>query len=141
MSPSSMPDHRPMETKRTVKEKIFQEFKEVVPMFLYLWLLFALFTYHEAIVLARHNISYAPFGLAFINAFVFAKVMLIAEKLRIGTRFRKKAPVFPIFTSRFSSPSPSSVSISRKRSSSVYGKAKRLPRAFRESGAAARQEQ
>ena len=83
-----MLDHRPMETKRTLKEKIFQEFKEVVPMFLYLWLLFALFTYHEAIVLARHNISYAPFGLGFINAFVFAKVMLVAEKLRIGTRFR-----------------------------------------------------
>src|SRR5215831_16021091 len=97
MSPSSMPEHRPMETKRTVNKKIFQEFKDVVPMFLYLSLLLALFTYHEAIVLARHNISYAPFGLGFVNAFVFAKVMLIAEKLRIGTRFRKKAPVFPIF--------------------------------------------
>ena len=58
-----MPDHRPMETKRTVKERIFQEFKEVVPMFLYLWLLFALFTYHEAIVLARHiqGAEYRPF--------------------------------------------------------------------------------
>ena len=96
-----MLDHRPIETKRTVKEKIFQEFKEVVPMFLYLWLLFALFTYHEAIVLARHNVSYAPFGLGFVNAFVFAKVMLVAEKLRIGTRFRKKAPVFPIFYKSF----------------------------------------
>jgi hypothetical protein len=96
-----MPDHRPMETKRTVKEKIFQEFKEVVPMFLYLWLLFALFTYHEAIVLARGNISYTPFDIAFVNAFVFAKVMLVAEKLRIGTRFRKKAPVFPILYKSF----------------------------------------
>ena len=96
-----MSDHRPIATKRTMKEKIFQEFKEVVPMFLYLWLLFALFTYHEAIALARHNISYAPFGLGFVNAFVFAKVMLVAEKLRIGTRFRKKAPVFPIFYKSF----------------------------------------
>ena len=101
MSQSSTSDHGPLQTKRTVKEKIFQEFKEVVPMFLYLWLLFALFTYYEAIVLARRNISYAPFGLAFVNAFVFAKVMLVAEKLRIGTRFRKKAPVFPIFYKSF----------------------------------------
>ena len=92
-----MSDHRPIATKGTMKKKIFHEFKEVVPMFLYLWLLFALFTYHEAIVLARHNISYAPFGRGFVNAFVFAKVMLVAEKLRIGTRFRKKAPVYPIF--------------------------------------------
>jgi hypothetical protein len=83
--------------KRTLKEKIFHNFKEFVAMFLYLWLLFALFTYHEAIVLARHNISYAPFGVAFVNAFVLAKVMLVAEDLRIGTRFRRKAPIFPIF--------------------------------------------
>jgi len=109
-------------------------------MFLYLWLLFALFTYHEAIVLARRDISYAPFGLAFVNAFVLAKVMLVAEKLRIGTRFRRKAPVSRFFTSRFSSPSSLSVSIWRKKSSSVYGKAKRLRRVFPESGAAARQE-
>jgi hypothetical protein len=101
MSQSSMSDRRSIATKRTMKEKIFQEFKEVVPMFLYLWLLFALFTYYEAIVLARREISYAPFGLAFVNAFVLAKVMLVAEKLRIGTRFRKKAPVFPIFYKSF----------------------------------------
>lgn len=65
-------------------------------MFLYLWLLFALFTYHEAIVLAKHHIDYKPFGLAFVNAFVLAKVMLVAEELRVGTRFRKSAPVFPV---------------------------------------------
>jgi len=101
MSQSSMSDHRPIDTKRTVKKKIFHNFKEVVPMFFYLWLLFALFTYHEAIVLARRDISYAPFGLAFVNAFVLAKVMLVAEELRVGTRFRKKAPVFPIFYKSF----------------------------------------
>jgi hypothetical protein len=65
-------------------------------MFLYLWLLFALFTYHKAIVLAQHRIDYKPFGLALFNAFVLAKVMLVAEELRLGTRFRKKAPIFPI---------------------------------------------
>jgi hypothetical protein len=97
MAQSSTSDHRPIETKETLKGKIFHNFKEVVPMFLYLWLLFALFTYHEAIVLARRDISYAPFGLAFVNAFVLAKVMLVAEKLRIGTRFRRKPPIFPIF--------------------------------------------
>jgi hypothetical protein len=101
MSQSHTSDHSLKETKRTLKEKIFHSFKEVVPMFLYLWLLFALFTYHEAIVLARHGINYAPFGVAFVNAFVLAKVMLAAEKLRIGTRFRKKAPVFPIFHKSF----------------------------------------
>jgi hypothetical protein len=36
-------------------------------MFLCLWLLFALFSWHEAIVLAKHHIDFKPFGLAFIN--------------------------------------------------------------------------
>jgi hypothetical protein len=84
------------EPKRTFKERILHNFREFVAMFLYLWLLFALFSWHESIVLAKHHIDYKPFGLAFINAFVLAKVMLVAEKLRLGTRFRKSAPVFPV---------------------------------------------
>jgi hypothetical protein len=82
--------------KRTFKERILHNFREFVAMFLYLWLLFALFSWHEAIVLAKHHIDYKPFGLAFINAFVLAKVMLVAEELRLGTRFRKTAPIFPV---------------------------------------------
>ena len=82
--------------KPTFKERIFHNFREFVAMFLYLWLLFALFTYHEMIVLAKHHIDYKPFGLAFVNAFILAKVMLVAEELRIGTRFRRRAPVFPV---------------------------------------------
>jgi len=82
--------------KQTFKERIFHNFREFVAMFLYLWLLFALFTYYKAIVLAEHHIAYKPFGLAFINAFVLAKVMLVAEELRVGTRFRKRAPIFPV---------------------------------------------
>lgn len=82
--------------KRTFKERIFHNFREFMAMFLYLWLLFALFTYHKAIVLAQHHIDYQPFGVAFINAFILAKVMLVAEDLRVGTRFRRNAPIFPI---------------------------------------------
>ena len=82
--------------KRTFKERILHNFREFLAMFLYLWLLFALFTYYKAIVLAEHGIDYKPFGLAFINAFVLAKVMLVAEELRVGTRFRRRAPIFPV---------------------------------------------
>jgi len=86
----------PEKPKRTFKQRILHNFREFVAMFLYLWLLFALFSWHEAIVLAKHHIDYKPFGVAFINAFVLAKVMLVAEELRVGTRFRKSAPVFPV---------------------------------------------
>jgi hypothetical protein len=81
---------------RTLRGKIFHQFREFVAMFLYLWVLFALFTYHESIVLARHQISYVPYGLALFNALVLAKVMLTFENLNLATRFRKRAPIFPI---------------------------------------------
>jgi hypothetical protein len=82
--------------KRTFKQKVLAEFKEVFGMFLYLWLLFALFTYHEAIVLAQHGISYKAFGVAFVNAFILAKVMLFFEKLNLAEKLRNKPLVYPI---------------------------------------------
>src|SRR4051812_33292215 len=74
----------PKKPKHTFKQRILHNFREVAAMFLYLWLLFALFTYHKALVLAQHNIDFRPFGIAFINAFVLAKVMLAAEEFQIG---------------------------------------------------------
>lgn len=67
-------------------------------MFVYLWLLFALFTYHKAIVLAQYNIAYEPFGVAFINAFILAKVMLVAEKMNLAAKLRNKPLAYPILT-------------------------------------------
>ena len=81
---------------RTLREKILHQFREFLAMFLYLWVLFALLTYHESIVLARHQISYVPYGLALFNALVLAKVMLTFQNLNLATRFRKRAPIFPI---------------------------------------------
>ena len=81
---------------RTLREKIFRQLRETLAMFFYLWILFALFTYHESIVLAEHNISYVPYGLAFFNALVLAKVMLGLEHLNLARKFREKPLVFPI---------------------------------------------
>ena len=82
--------------KRSLKERAITEFKEFVAIFLYLWLLFALFACHDSIVLAQHNIDYKPYGFAFVNAFVLAKVMLIAEKFNLGRKLRHRPLVFPI---------------------------------------------
>jgi hypothetical protein len=87
--------------KRTFKERIFHNFREFLAMFLYLWLLFALFTFHKALVLAQYKIDYKPYGLALFNAFVLAKIMLVAEEMNLATRFRKKGPIFPILHKSF----------------------------------------
>ena len=70
----------------------------VFGMFLYLWLLFALFTYHKAIVLAQYSIDYRPFGVAIINAFILAKVMLMAEKMNLAAKLKGKPLAYPILT-------------------------------------------
>ena len=43
-----------IEPKRSFGQKLIAQFREVFGMFLYLWALFALFTYHKAIVLVQH---------------------------------------------------------------------------------------
>lgn len=78
------------------KEKMVSDFRAVFGMFLYLWVLFALFSYHKAIVLAEHGISYKPFGMAMINAFILAKVMFFGDKLKVAAGLRRKSLLFPI---------------------------------------------
>jgi hypothetical protein len=70
-------------------------------MFVYLWLLFALFTYHKAIVLAHYNIEFKPFGIAMFNAFVLAKIMLVVEKMNIAAKLRGRPLVYPILHKSF----------------------------------------
>ena len=93
-----LPENSPKgdRVKPTLSERAFAQFKEVFGMFLYLWVLFALFTYHKAVVLAQHDIPFEPFGVAIFNAFVLAKVMLVVEKMNLAERVRGKPLVFPI---------------------------------------------
>ena len=65
-------------------------------MFAYLWVIFGMLAVHESIVLSQHQISYRFQGLAIVNALVFAKVMLVAEDLRLGHRFDDAPLVYSI---------------------------------------------
>ena len=89
------------EPKRSFVQKLIAQFREVFGMFLYLWVLFALFTYHKAIVLAQHNIEFKPFGIALLKAFVLAKVMLVIEKMNLAAKLRGRALVYPILHKSF----------------------------------------
>lgn len=65
-------------------------------MFLYLYILFGLFLLHESIVLAKHEITFTHYGFAFINAWILAKVMLVAEDLNIARGFEDKPLIYPV---------------------------------------------
>ncbi len=80
----------------TLKSRAFEEVKHFSLMFVYLWVLLGLFVLHESLVLKAHQINFSGYGLAFVNALVLAKVMLIAEDLHIGRGFEEKPLFIPI---------------------------------------------
>jgi len=79
-----------------VKQKVVHEIRELVFIFLYLFVWFGLFTIHESIVLGQHHISYTPYGFAAVNALVLAKVMLVAQNLHLGHRFEDRPLIYPV---------------------------------------------
>ena len=54
-------------------------------LFLYLWILFGVFVLNQGVVLREHGFDFAMQGFAFINALVFAKVMMLFEIFDPGT--------------------------------------------------------
>ena len=87
---------RPNEHKPSLKEKAVSQLKEFFGMFLYVWVLLALFDIHQSIILAQEHINYQAQGFAIINALILAKVLLIGEDLHLARRFEYKALAYSI---------------------------------------------
>ena len=81
---------------RRIRRWILEEAKRILGIFAYLWVVFGLFILHEHIVLSRHGMGYGFYGLAFINAWILAKIMLVAESLDVLPYFRGRPLVYPI---------------------------------------------
>ena len=82
--------------RRNLKERAFEEFKRFVAIFLYLWVVFGLLSIHKSLVLSQQHLDYEEHTFAIINAFVFAKVLLVGEQLHLGRRFENKPLIYPI---------------------------------------------
>lgn len=77
-------------------EKGIDEFRRFLVMFVYLWLVFGLFVLNETVVLGERHIDFASQGFAVINAAILAKVMLIAEDLKLGRIFDHLPLIVPV---------------------------------------------
>jgi hypothetical protein len=86
----------PSEHKPGLKEKAAHQLREFLVITIYLWVLFALLVINQSIVLARGAPNYQAHGFAFVNALILAKILLIGEDLRFGTRFKDKPLVYSI---------------------------------------------
>jgi hypothetical protein len=80
-----------------LKERGIDEFRRFLLMFVYLWVVFGLFVLDERLILGQQQISFVPQGFALINAAIMAKVMLIAEDLKLGRRFDNRPLIYPVF--------------------------------------------
>jgi hypothetical protein len=86
----------PIPRQRSLKERAIDEFKRFIVIFLYLWVVFGLLSIHKSLVLQQHNLDYPEHAFAIINAFIFAKVLLVGEHFQLGTRFKNKPLIYPI---------------------------------------------
>jgi hypothetical protein len=81
---------------RNLKHKVVEELKRFLVIFFYLWLVFGLLSIHRSMILSQNHLDYAEHTFAIINAFVFAKVLLVGEQLHIGRRFEDRPLIYPI---------------------------------------------
>jgi hypothetical protein len=79
--------------KPTLKQKAAHELQEFLGIFLYLAFFFCALSTYSMLLLNRFQVSYFTYGAALINALVIAKVILIGEYARLGTKHESK-PIF-----------------------------------------------
>jgi hypothetical protein len=84
-----------------LKARAVEEMRRFAVMFFYLWVLFGLFVLIERIILQQRGIGFSSQGFAIINALVFAKVMLVAEDLKLGQRLHNRPLIYPILHQSF----------------------------------------
>lgn len=80
----------------TLKHRAQHELWRFAAIFAYLWAMFILFQIHEFVVLAQHGIPAEKFGAGFVNALIFAKVMVVADNLPANAWLRTKPLIVPI---------------------------------------------
>ncbi len=72
------------------KNKIIHELTEYWINVCYLTLAFAAFTWYRRIILDAHDIAYANYGFAVIEALILSKVIMIGDVFRIGRGLENK---------------------------------------------------
>lgn len=90
------PAHESHARSGQLKQRFTAGAKKFIAIFLYLYVVLGLLNLHEYVVLKQHNLAFAHFGWALINALVMAKVMLIAEELHFGRRWEDRPLIYPV---------------------------------------------
>jgi hypothetical protein len=89
------------EKKRSLKQTILHELTRYWLIVLYMAVFFGAFASYRRLLLAHYGISYEDYGIAVIRALVLAKVVLVAETLRLGRGYEEKPLIVPTIYKTF----------------------------------------
>jgi hypothetical protein len=87
-------------TPHTFKERTQESLTRFLTVFIYTWILLAIFAIHKSIVLSEYNFTYRQ-GLQVLNALVLAKILFIGEELRFGERFKDQPLIYAMLFKAF----------------------------------------
>jgi len=78
-----------------LKQKLVHEGRRLMMIFLYFAIFFLVFRTYTRLILSQYEIDYFEDGLTILKALVLAKIVLTAEALRFGERFREHPLIIP----------------------------------------------
>ena len=94
--------HRgPGEQRSSLKARAIDEGKKFLVMTLYLWVFLAVLNLHKTAILEENHINFEVQGLAIVNALVLAKIMLVADGLKLGARFEDRPLIYSVLYASF----------------------------------------
>jgi hypothetical protein len=77
----------------TRAKKALSGLKRFGVIFVYLWGLLAIFSLHKSLVLSERGIQYRQ-SFAIVNALVLAKIIFLAEEMKVGERYEREPLVY-----------------------------------------------
>ena len=81
--------------KEQLKEKLFQETRELVFLTIYLTLFLTSLSIYHALVLNEGLLNWFHFGYNFIEALLLSKIILLGKMFHLGERYANKSLVIP----------------------------------------------
>src|ERR1700731_3709725 len=88
-------------TKATLGRRAVHEFKELAILTAYLYVTLGAVILMKAAVLHGAGVSFTPWGIAIVKAFVLAKFMLIGRAIKIGERYTTQPLIWPTLHKSF----------------------------------------
>lgn len=87
--------HHDKFTAAWLKEKFISELRRLVGIFIYFACFFFVFRLYTRLILSEYEVDYVEYGLTLVKALVLAKIILTADALRLGERFRERPLIVP----------------------------------------------